>query len=176
MDDNRLDAAIDDVAREMTAGEPHASFRVRVMARVESFEVRRSWFGVRGLTAVAGVAAVLAVLLFQFRRPHDTARPYAAVAPAPAVAEQRVGREPAMTNRHDSSLTASGTTPPRDDRQRIVTIVPSEVDALAPPPLDVESIAVAALPAPSSIRLDEMETIAPIAVAPLSVDDQGERR
>jgi hypothetical protein len=176
MDDNRLDAAIDDVAREMTAGEPHASFRAQVMARIEAFEVRRSWFAVRGLTAVAAIAVVLVVVLFQRRGPQESARPHVAVAPAPSVAERRVEPEPAMTNPHDSSLTASGTTTPRDDRQRIVTIVPSDVDALAPPPLDVDSIAVAALPAPSSIRLDEMETIAPIAVAPLSVDDLGEKR
>jgi hypothetical protein len=36
MDDRNLDAAIDDVARQMTAGEPDGAFRARVLARIES--------------------------------------------------------------------------------------------------------------------------------------------
>src|SRR6266540_1093828 len=49
VDDERTDRAVDEVARQMTAGEPGPDFTARVVARMESgFEVRHSWFGVRG--------------------------------------------------------------------------------------------------------------------------------
>jgi len=35
-DDERIDAAIDESARQMTAGEPGADFRVRLMARIDA--------------------------------------------------------------------------------------------------------------------------------------------
>ena len=36
MDDNAIDSAIDDVAKEMTAGELHASFRARISSNIRT--------------------------------------------------------------------------------------------------------------------------------------------
>jgi hypothetical protein len=47
---------------------------------------------------------------------------------------------------------------------------PSEVGALAPPPLDMPSIALAPIDRGDSIRLEQLEPIAPIDVAPLAVE------
>jgi hypothetical protein len=164
-EDKTLDSVVDDVASAMTAGEPHSSFRAQVMAEIETFEVRRSWFdvrrswfGARGLAAIAAVAAV-AIVSFQLRQSMTRSAPAVADAPALPIAVQPVIRSERPEGRALGSATTS-----------------SEVAALAPPPLGVDSIALAELPPPPSIQIDELQTIAPIAVARLSPDDQGERR
>src|SRR2546428_10225327 len=43
MHEDDIDRAIDEVARQLTAGEPGGAFRARVMARIESGESRRVW-------------------------------------------------------------------------------------------------------------------------------------
>jgi hypothetical protein len=48
----------------------------------------------------------------------------------------------------------------------------SEVSSLAPPRLDVESISLRELDPPPSIEIDQLETIAPIAIAPLAEGDR----
>ena len=49
MNEHDLDAAIDDVAREMTAGDLDGAFRARVLGRIEAqCKVRGSWFSVLG--------------------------------------------------------------------------------------------------------------------------------
>ena len=182
MDDNPIDSAINDVAREMTEGELHPSFRAQLLERIE---VRGSWFDVRAVAAIAAIAAVLVVSLFQLRPSRQASRPSVA---GPAIASERpAGGSPlhASSERTDdrslrierperseghSRLQASRT------QQRTIAIAPSDLDALAPPPLDVESIAVAGLPAPASIQLSQLQSVPSIAVAPLTTDDQGERR
>jgi hypothetical protein len=184
MDDESIDSAINDVAREMTEGELHPSFRAQVLRRIEPFEVRRSWFVVRALAGIAAIAAVVVVSLFQVRQSRPVARPSIA---APAVASDR----PASGAPQIAASARTGDRSPRIARSersegrselhasrtpRPIAIAPSDVDALAPPPLDVESIAVAALPAPASIQLNQLQSVPSIAVAPLSTDDQGEKR
>ena len=188
-EDKALDSVVDDVARAMTAGEPHSSFRAQVMAEIETFEVRRSWFdvrrswfGVRGLAAVAAVAAVL-IVSFQLRQSTTPSAPAVAEAPALPIAEQPVVRserpEGGSPRPSDvpSDVRASAVPSERPEGRALrSTTTSSAVAALAPPPLGVDSIALAELPPPPSIQLDELQTIAPIAVARLSPDDQGERR
>jgi hypothetical protein len=188
-EDKALDSVVDDVARAMTAGEPHSSFRAQVMAQIETFEVRRSWFdvprswfGVRGLAAVAAVAAVV-IVSFQLRQSTTPSAPAVAEAPALPIAEQPVVRserpEGGSPRPSDvpSEVRASAVPSERPEGRALrSTTTSSAVAALAPPPLGVDSIALAELPPPPSIQLDELQTIAPIAVARLSPDDQGERR
>lgn len=191
MDDNAIDSAIDDVAKEMTAGELHASFRARIVERIDAGDAGRSWFvgswfHVRALAGVAVVAAVLVVSWLQLRQPRHASRP---AITEPAVASQRSEDRSLQVEQSEPperrSLRIERSTPPESrslptgaprSRRLNVAIAASDVDALAPPPLDVESIAVAELPPPASIQLDHLQTVASIAVAPLSTDDQGERR
>jgi hypothetical protein len=49
---------------------------------------------------------------------------------------------------------------------------PSEVGALAPPPLNVPSIALAPIDRGDSIQLPQLEPIAPIALVPLPVEPE----
>ena len=49
----------------------------------------------------------------------------------------------------------------------------SDVAALAPPPLDVESIALGALAPPPSLEIEQLEPIAPIAITPLEEGASG---
>ncbi len=80
MTDPRL---IDDVAREMTSGDPAAGFRVRVMARVaaETTEPRLRWRTPLWLAA-AGAAVVVVAGLVVLREPQRTAEPAAVIAAA----------------------------------------------------------------------------------------------
>ena len=69
MFDRELDRTIDEVAREMTAGEPGSAFRVHVLARVDQYRYRHQWsrYRYQWRPALAGfqwaIAAIVAVLL-----------------------------------------------------------------------------------------------------------------
>ena len=189
MNERDLDAAIDDVAREMTAGDLDPAFRARVLNRLEpGLRSRDSGFGIWGFgpsgrwrSVLAGltVAAMIVIAVVMFRSRHESAITVTSIEQVPAVP---VAAAQAGTG---TSRPASAGLPPVAHRP--VRLKPdatyeglaramSEVDALAPPPLDVPSIALAGLPAPESIQLNHLQTISPIAVAPLAADDQGERR
>src|SRR5262249_61277670 len=74
MDDNDLDRVIDDAARGMTAGEPGASFRARVIARID--ERRAPWTRPFVLVPIAAAALIaLALFIARDRASHAPARP-----------------------------------------------------------------------------------------------------
>ena len=178
MDDNEFDALIDEVARDMTAGEPQSAFRAQVLARLDAAAVTRDigfgwWRGAVASLAVAA-AVIVAVLFFRGQAgPPATTEIQVAQAPdvPPARAEIASGpsRPPSLAPRQVVGQPVRPRVESRDE-------VTSDVVAMAPPPLAVASIAIAALPTPDSIQLDELQTIAPIAIAPIGPDDQGERR
>lgn len=194
MNESDLDAAIDDVAREMTAGDLDPAFRTRVLDRLEpGLRGRDSGFGIWGFgpsgrwrSVLAGVtvAAIIVTAVVVFRGRHESATTVTSMeqlpaAPVAAVEAGTSTSRPAFAGppvaQHPGEVkpdaTSRGVTVKRDGFTGT-----SEVDALAPPPLDVPSIALAGLPAPESIQLNQLQTISPIAVAPLAADDQGERR
>jgi hypothetical protein len=177
-DNERLDAAIDEVARRMTEGAPGADLRARVLERIGEARERRSiWRSPWVLSPIAVAAIVLVAIV--------VARPFkggdrGAESPAlqpPAVAQVDV---PAAAPQPDARpQPPTQTVRLKPDTIRKVRLRPdttndkrpSEIDALAPPPLDVESIRLAALPPGDSIQVDPLETITPIDVAPLSPVD-----
>jgi hypothetical protein len=180
MDDSNLDTAIDDVARQMTAGEPDADFRARVVARIESgFGIRDSGFGAgfgrwRWAVTALGAAAMIVAAVVLFQNSHERRMTETPVAQAP-----HAPAPPAQVANGTWRPTLAG--PPRltqrPVRREDASNPPSEIDALAPPPLtpfplDVASIAVGALPPADSIQLDKLETITPIAVTPLGEGDR----
>jgi len=202
MFDREIDRTIDDVAREMTAGEPAHDLRAGVLARIDRIHgrhrQRHQWhpalagFPVRMLAVVASaliVAAACVALALMLRhagsqRPHDRADTAtnrapdratetvadadtnSATATVPNAVSNAVGGEDVKV--HLKSPAAKGTNT-------------SDVAALAPPPLDVESIAVAALAPPPSIDVEPLDAIRPITVAPLGespseAEERGDRR
>jgi len=192
MNEHDLDAAIDDVAREMTAGDLGGAFRTHVLRRVEEqievrgswFLVLGSWFGVRRspfvvLGSAFAAAAIIVAAVVMFRGRPERAISESPIAHAPAApaasAQAGTGARPAPATRTWRPALAGPVT--GTWRPALAGPAPaSQVDSLTLPPLDVPSIALAELPAPESIQLDQMQTISSIAVAPLAAGDQGERR
>ena len=174
--DETIDHAIDEVAREMTAGEPHGDLRARVMARVKAPGDARLKPSRYVLSAFAAAVVLVALVAYRETRPTpstvrlkpDTTYATAAVPTPelPAAVEQAA--RPAVN------------TPakPRTAAARRAVIPPSAIDALTPPPLDVAPIVVDDLDADplhlQPLDLHPLDTIAPIAVAPLG--PEGDRR
>src|SRR3989442_14162911 len=71
--DAEIDRAIDDAAREMTAGEPDGAFKARVLARIESGEsVRRTWRAAWILAPLAAAAAIVIAMVMVSRSAGDS--------------------------------------------------------------------------------------------------------
>src|SRR5262249_62010286 len=93
MDDNDLDRVIDDAARGMTAGEPGASFRARVIARID--ERRAPWTRPFVLVPIAAAALIaLALFIARDRASHAPARPVPPEAGRPPRAAREAGPSP----------------------------------------------------------------------------------
>ena len=77
---------------------------------------------------------------------------------------------PAQTSRGHA-----GVGPVFDTTSRVNSAPGSDIDALALAPLDVVSITLSELEPLNSIDLEQLQSIAPIAVTPLGNLDQGDR-
>jgi hypothetical protein len=195
--DSRMDAAIDAAARQMTDGAHGVDLKARVLARIDDSESSRSrWRLAWMLAPIAGAAILLVIIVARPFHPSTCSgcpervegqgRDRGPERPAlqPPVAqgtEQRLGPTPTQPAAQVQTTHPPTLLRPKPDTTNEIKnrprIAPSEIDALAPEPLDVESIRVAALPPADSIRLEPLETIAPIDVAPLGIDiDDSQRR
>ena len=168
-DDERIDAAIDETARQMTAGEPGEDFRVRVMARID-VRPRRAplWQAI-----AVGVAAAAMVLVAVFVRlapdvPHIRLKPDA---PYEAKPQAPLVRQP------PSPVGGFGRPRQPDAPYRGATgDFVRDDDSLELPSIDLDSIAVAALAAADSIDIDPLPPTPSIAVTPLDVENEGDPR
>ena len=161
--DNAIDRAIEQAARELIAGEPSPAFRVRVMERLDDRHgIRRSvWL----LPPIA--VAVVVLIAFWLRTPsrehsdHEElhARAIHLIASVPDRPAQLLTPASEIRPDHDPTPVAGQ----------------SVVAALAPPQLEVPSLLLTEMPVGESIGIPELETIAPITVAPIG-DPQGEPR
>jgi len=160
-----IDRAIDEVARQLTAGEPGGAFTARVMARIGRGESRRMW--PTRLMAPIPIAAMIIVLVafWSYRGYRSPDR--LALRPAPAPSPLRRA-SPELTQTASERRPEKLALPSGPGRAR--PMQPSEVGALAPPPLRVPSIALAPIDRGDSIRLEQLEPIAPIDLAPLPVE------
>src|SRR5438093_12696906 len=71
--DAEINRAIDDIARELTAGEPDGAFKARVIARIESGEsVRRTWRAAWIIAPLAAAAAIAIVVVMVSRPARDS--------------------------------------------------------------------------------------------------------
>ena len=156
----RLDQIIDDVARRMTDGAAPNDLRARVLARIETPRAR--WT----LWALAPIAAAALIIVAAFVARDFVARPF-----------QDRDRGPLQPTLQESAppiaqgQAATSPESPRVAKARLAS--ESDVDALAPPPIETLSVDVGAL-ATESIAIPPLETIDPIPVAPLATPE-GER-
>jgi hypothetical protein len=173
MFDREIDRTIDDVAREMTAGDAAANLRARVLARIDHVDDRRQARPMVVAVAAALMVVVIgaaAVMILRTRITETTATKTTTTETTPPIVATTT-TTPANAGQPTPRVPRPVTRPHR--RPRAVDTTPSDVAALAPPPLDVESIALGALEPPPSIEVEQLETIAPIAIAPLG---EGDRR
>jgi hypothetical protein len=185
MSDERVNTAIDEVAREMTEETRTtngADFRRRVLARIASNEApRASWRAAFVLSPVALAAALVIAVMFVrgpgrvgrggAARPQEPALQPVATTAAKVGAELAppVTREPESTRRSTQAVRGPGPSGPGVSR-------PSpQLD-----PIDVNSIAVAPLAistlSPDQIQIERLDAVAPIDVAPLEIITDLQRR
>jgi len=196
-DDNEpgapIDAAIADAARQMTDGAPGGDFRARVLARLGEREPVSGRWRLAWMLAPIAVALIISfIIVGRFVDSGDRGSNHAAIPPRPIEATTRQPEPPtaasAQPKRRQTPTSVRlnpGTTSARDGSRgmpggsRALRVAPSDVDALAPAPLDVESIRLAALPPADSIGVAPLEGIEPIDVEPLAtseIDPAAQRR
>jgi hypothetical protein len=175
LDDERLDAAVDEAARRMTAGEPGPEFRRRVMARIDRKRSTPAWSVAIASVAAAAVVVVAVVLLRHapstpLPRATQTAdRPGTSSTPSNALPqpEAQVMQE-AITSRSRPRATTAAS-----GGGTAETVPRADIDPLTTPSIDLASIAIPRLPAESSIGIQPLP-IAPIAMEPLGIENQGD--
>jgi len=177
MSDEQLDRLIDDVAREMTAGQPSSDFRARVIASLDR-RPRRAWWTF-WIVAPLGTLAV-AVLLMMVARPFQ-GRDRGAESPALRPSSEATKATTAPMTQPDSRAVRLPPSPPRgfgetgkpgtrsnlsSDEAAVAGLAPPRLDLA---PLTVDAIRVDALTT-DSIAVTQLDTITPIAVDPLATD------
>src|SRR5262245_49907108 len=174
MSDERLDRLIDEVARQMTEGDPSSDFRARVIARLDR-PPRRAWW-TSWMAVPLGAMAVTMIALVVARPFKDRDR---GAGPPPRHSTQAAKKENGLGETGKADTTHDGPRATRvaaaGRRQNPSSGAAAEVAALAPPPLDVpplgvEAIGINALPT-DSIAVPQLDAIAPIEIAPLPADD-----
>jgi hypothetical protein len=166
MSDERLDQAIDEVARELTRGEPGGAFRAQVLARIEAGEApRTSWRAVWIISPLV-VVALITIAVFMTRPAPTRTTDVARDIPAPA-AEHPAALAPAPTTVVAAQIHTAERVRPRAAGQTIAGAALQEpaLDPITVAPLTIDTIT------PDSISLEQLDSVAPITVAPLDISD-----
>jgi hypothetical protein len=178
MSHEHVDAAIDEVVCELTGGEPGGAFTTRVLARIDGDEAgkrrRTKWRAAWVMSPLALAAAiVVALAVFHGGSPTPVREPQ----PIAGVGNNgRTGAVEAVPTVIDSPRMAFRPPTRRlDTTSRLDSPHALEIDALALAPLDVVSIRLNELEPLTSIDLEQLHTIEPIAVTPLGDEHEGDR-
>jgi negative regulator of sigma E activity len=170
MSDERL---IEDVARQMTEGQPSADFRARVIAALDNpprRTTRSAW-----LLAPVAATALAFIAVVVFRDDHEAARRPDPAGPRASTAIAQTAPPAGSARRPDSAVLSAEASPngpvPRRARQPESTDAAADLNALAPPPLEMPTLEITSITA-ESIPVAPMETIAPIPVTPLPTSDE----
>jgi hypothetical protein len=178
MRDDAVNDVIGDVARRITAETPPdaAAFRRRVLARIENGDAPRHTWRASFVLAPIAATAVIALALFAGREhkadPEKQAvNVVAAPTPLPGAAPSRVSDpEPGAGALAKDFLGAERRRPaPADAVAAAPTLDMDAVAAIDVAPLVVNTMA------PEPIQIEQLETIAPIVVAPLDFTDEQRR-
>jgi hypothetical protein len=169
-DNDWLDKAIDEVARELTDREPRPGFAGQIAKRLEQPERRRIW-----AWQLAGAAAILAVIVFAMSRPsNEPGRP------ASDASASRTGPQV-------QSVPSSATAPPVSDARPGAPkpgAARSRPTAMARVAIDADAPRIPALPELTELQVHVQgpETLAVAAlglrdldVMPLTPDDKEPR-
>jgi hypothetical protein len=180
--DEPLNTTIDEVARQMTDGTPGDSvaFRRRVIARIEAGSTprapRRPLFVIVALAA----AIVIAIMVTRSGGPKGPAlqpsRPIANRSAGPGGMAGPGAQTPQPLRAADAALQMTAraapnpaVSGPRASGPGVVkttpALEPNAVASIAVAPLAVDTLT------PESIRIEQLETIAPVLVAPLDITD-----
>jgi hypothetical protein len=182
--DDRVDTAINDVARRMTEGSPAdgADFRRRVLARVEAGDAPRATWRAAWLLSPLAVAAAILIAVMVVRRPSPLGPGVTSPGSRTDVAQRPA---PDTTNRDVTNSAPAGPKAPalqnqtvRGPRQTVRRPDPfgpgiaggSDEPLLQAESLDVARLTVDAL-TPDPIQIERLDTIVPINVAPLDITD-----
>jgi hypothetical protein len=186
MSDERLNTAIDEVARQMTDAGPGdaADLRRHVVARIEAGDAPRERWRAAFVWSPLAVATALAIVFFVARsfESGDVRRPGPSDTPGTSLPSSPIAAAAQPKQRSAQRPTPEATVPAarRNAEHRTGSFEPAAagtmLDEPAPPiePLDVAPLTVDAL-RPDPIPLEQLETIAPIFVAPLDITDMTRR-
>jgi hypothetical protein len=181
MDDSRIDLAIDEVARQLTAAEPHPDFRRRVMTRIDagsSRSARAAWFRTWG-PALAGLSAAAAIVIaVQVLAPRDARLPSSSsgrvtvrahpgaseIHVPPAHEDLGMPHTPERPNELARRVAPAGSEPV------------SDIEPLTTMPIELDSIAVTDLAPAASIAIQPLQPVAPLAIPSLGDDTEGDPR
>jgi hypothetical protein len=162
------DEEIDDVARQMTAGEPDASLKARVLARIDTVDSgRRSGWSMWTWSPVALVAALVAVVIVL--APWKSAKQ----GPVGMTADKQIEATPlapasdghtGLTDDHDGlkgirpnrpSYAGRGLSGPASERVAFAgaLVASDESDSLEPQLIEIEPIGVESMEAMESIQV-----------------------
>ena len=186
MSDERLNTAIDEVARQMTDAGPGAAadLRRRVVARIEAGGVPRQRWRAAFVWSPLAVATALAVAFFvarsfqpgDLRRPGPSGTPVTSLPSSPTAA----AAQPEKTSTQRPTPEATVSAARRNAEHSAGSFEPAAAGTMphepapAIEPLDVAPLTVDAL-RPDPIPVEQLETIAPILVAPLDITDMTRR-
>jgi hypothetical protein len=181
MSDKRLDQAIDDVARELTRGEPGGAFRAQVMARIDAGATPRARWRAAWILSPLAVAALVMIAVFVARGPDSPVR----LKPDTTVAVAPQSRVVPLAPTHEAASAPQETAPsPRTINVRLPpsprrgfggtgkpdTTPAPQIDPLVEPRLDVALLTIDAL-TPDPISVDRLDAVPSIAIAPLDIND-----
>ena len=185
-DDEQIDAAIDETARQMTAGEPGGDFRARVMERIEVRPTRTPlWRPIAVGVAVAAIVLIAVLVrlppwpLGGFGGPRKSVAPQVGLKPD---AKYEAKPKAPLVRLPPSPLGGFGGPRKPDPMYENRTLARTtgkyvrDVDSLELSSIDLDSIAVTSLPASDSIDINPLPPAPSIAVTPLDVENEGDRR
>jgi len=162
------DELIDRAARELTSAEPSSDLKARVMAAIDAAPPRR-WRPLVLVPIAAALAVLIAVGVVVISRLDVARRPQSSehAAARPNVRESDVARRLQPSGPSDVARRREPSAISRTQSSR----PPSEIDALAPPRLDVAPVPVTSLQVPGSLDVPTL-TVTSIDVAPLSSEER----
>ena len=177
--DDRVDSAIDDVARQMTEGLPAdaAAFRRQVLLRIDAGSApRRSW---RAAFVLPPVAAAAALVIAAFVMRGGRTQPQ--VTSPPTLSRRSEQARPLrgpMATTAPAAAAIAAARPAADRPGRNSTPVDRAEDAAEPPaPLDPITVAPLVIDTlrPDPLPLERLETIVPLTVAPFDIIEMQRR-
>jgi hypothetical protein len=172
VNNDAIEPVIDEAARLVTAGAPSPALRARVLAQLGPQRPRLSSWALTASIAIPAVIVVLAVVWQPAERSRPEPGQTAAPQPAAATADERV-RERATPRADVPEASRSRAAAGRRAPVIRLAIDQSALDALAPPPLKVPPMVLPGM-APTSIAVQPLGEIAPLAISPLEAE--GDRR